>query len=55
MAEKIERGFIGKMLRLTLLAPELVEAIMDGHQPQGVGMSALRRFPELWKEQARCS
>ena len=55
VAERVERGFLGKMLRLTLLAPKLVEAIMDGHQPQGVDMSALQRFPELWKEQARCS
>ena len=42
-AEKIERGFLGKMLRLTLMAPNVVEAIMDGRQ--GVGMT----LPELMK------
>ena len=29
-AEKIERGFLGKMLRLTLLAPDIVEGLMAG-------------------------
>ena len=35
-AEKIERGYLGALLRLTLLAPELVEAILNGRQPAGV-------------------
>ncbi|MFN8993907.1 MAG: hypothetical protein ACK5X3_09665, partial [Pseudomonadota bacterium] len=35
-AEGIERGYLGSLLRLTLLAPEMVEAIMDGRQPDGV-------------------
>jgi hypothetical protein len=29
-AERIERGYLGSLLRLTLLAPEMVEAILDG-------------------------
>jgi hypothetical protein len=33
-AEKIEREYLGSLLRLTLLAPDLVEAIMDGRQPE---------------------
>jgi len=32
-AEKIERGYLGSLLRLTLLAPELVEDILDGWLP----------------------
>ena len=31
-AEKIERGYMGKVLQLTLLAPKLVEAILEGRQ-----------------------
>jgi hypothetical protein len=34
-AEKIERGYLGSLLRLTLLAPDMVEAILDGRQPEG--------------------
>ena len=29
-AERIERGYLGKVLQLTLLAPDVVEAIVDG-------------------------
>jgi hypothetical protein len=32
-AEKIDRSYLGEMLRLTLLAPIIVEAILDGRQP----------------------
>ena len=51
-AEKIERGFLGKMLRLTLLAPNLVEAIMDGRQGVRVDLAALQAAPSVWAEQA---
>ena len=39
--EKIERGYLGTLLRLTLLAPELVEAILNGRQPEGVTLPRL--------------
>ncbi len=32
-AEKIDRGYLGRILLLTLLAPDIVEAIPDGTQP----------------------
>src|SRR3712207_3597020 len=34
-AERIERGYLGTLLRLTLPAPDLVEAILDGRQAEG--------------------
>ena len=49
-AEKIERGFLGKMLRLTLLAPDVVEAIVDGRQVVDAGLASLN-VPSLWREQ----
>jgi hypothetical protein len=33
-AEKIDRGYVGSILRLTLLAPDIVEAILNGGQPR---------------------
>ena len=39
--EKIDRGYLGARLRLTLLAPEMVEAILNGRQPEGVTLPAL--------------
>jgi hypothetical protein len=32
-AEKLDRGYLGRILMLTLLAPDIVEAILDGLQP----------------------
>jgi hypothetical protein len=31
--EQLERGYLGSLLRLTLLAPDLLEATLDGRQP----------------------
>jgi hypothetical protein len=51
-AERIERGYLGTLLRLTLLVPDLVEAILDGRQPEGVTLPALMGpFPVSWDEQ----
>ena len=51
-AEKIERGYLGTLLRLTLLAPEMVEAILNGRQPEGVTLPRLLEgVPLGWVEQ----
>ena len=53
-AEKIERGYLGSLLRLTLLAPDVVEAILAGRQPEGVTLPKLMEpFPVEWRQQAR--
>ncbi len=51
-AEGIERGYLGSLLRLTLLAPDMVEAILDGRQPEGVTLPRLlEEVPVGWGEQ----
>jgi hypothetical protein len=51
-AEKIDRGYLGKMLRLTLLTPDIVEAILDGRQPPDLGLPALLEVvPSEWHQQ----
>jgi hypothetical protein len=35
-AEKINETYVGRVLRLTLLAPDIVEAILNGRQPGGL-------------------
>jgi hypothetical protein len=51
-AEKIDRGYVGSILRLTLLAPDIVEAILDGRQPEGLGLpTLLKPFPQEWELQ----
>jgi hypothetical protein len=43
--EKIDRGYAGSVLRLTLLAPETVEAIFEGRQPEGMTLPVLLHCP----------
>ena len=51
-AEKIDRGYVGSILRLTLLAPDIVEAILDGRQPPMLGLSTLLKpFSVEWNYQ----
>jgi hypothetical protein len=51
-AEKIDRGYVGSILRLTLLAPDIIEAILDGRQPEGLGLpTLLKPFPLEWDRQ----
>jgi hypothetical protein len=42
-AEKINESYVGRVLRLTLLAPDIVEAILEGRHPPQVTMAALMR------------
>jgi hypothetical protein len=52
VAEKIDRGFVGNIMRLTLLAPDIVELILDGRQPEELGLPALLKpFPIEWDRQ----
>jgi hypothetical protein len=51
-AEGVTRSFVNRLLRLTLLAPDTVEAILDGRQPKGMQLEELTRPPpSVWKEQ----
>ena len=51
-AEKIERGYLGSLLRLTLLAPDIVEAILHGRQPAALGLQGLLgAVPADWSGQ----
>jgi hypothetical protein len=51
-AEKINETYVGRVLRLTLLAPNIVDAILNGQQPTGLQLDELStRFPLVWREQ----
>ena len=48
-ADKLDRTNVGDVLRLKLLAPDIVEAIIDGRQPVELGVHVLREgFPVEW-------
>jgi hypothetical protein len=51
-AEKINESYVGRVLRLTLLAPCVVEAILNGRQSAGLQLDGLlRRLPVCWAVQ----
>ena len=51
-AERINSSYVSRLLRMTLLAPSIVEEILDGRQPTKVTLAVLMRpFPVAWEEQ----
>jgi hypothetical protein len=53
-AENINPSYVARVLRLTLLAPDIVEAILDGwHDPERMTLDRLMEpFSVVWNEQA---
>ena len=49
-AERISRSYICRVLRLTLLAPDIVERVMDGRPTAGLAQF-LKPFPIEWERQ----
>jgi len=50
----VDRGHVGRLLNLTLLAPDVVERILDGQEPSGLSLRQLTRImPLRWDEQRR--
>ncbi|HEV7411271.1 MAG TPA: hypothetical protein VGO01_22540, partial [Bradyrhizobium sp.] len=51
-AEKVNDSYLSRVLRLTLLAPEIVQAIVVGQQPATLQVhDLLKRLPVLWQQQ----
>ncbi len=52
--KKLDHGYIAKTIRMTQLAPDIIEEILAGHQPQSLALAdLLRPFPDAWEEQRR--
>ncbi|QYX57983.1 hypothetical protein K1T73_06270 [Roseovarius sp. SCSIO 43702] len=50
--ERIAAPYLTRTLRLAFLAPDLVEAILDGRQPSNLSLEMLRKpLPTGWSEQ----
>lgn len=50
--EGIAASYLARTMRLTQLAPDIVETILEGKQPEGVNLAdLLEPFPAEWIEQ----
>jgi hypothetical protein len=50
--EKIDKSYVGDVLRLNLLAPDIVQMILDGRQLPGLQFKQLRKsLPLEWQAQ----
>lgn len=53
-AEKINKSYVSRVLRLALLAPDIIEAILAGRQPATLILPDLFEvFPVEWEAQRR--
>ena len=53
MVGAINSSYVSRLLRVTLLAPNIVEAILDGRQPADMTLALLMQpFVVLWAEQS---
>ena len=48
--ERIAAPYLARVMRLSSLAPDIVDAILNGRQPQGMTMESLRvQLPDDWE------
>ena len=51
-AEKVNDSYLSRILRLTLIAPDIIEAILTGRQPSTLQLDdLLRPLSPLWQQQ----
>ena len=51
-AEKVNDSYLSRILRLTLIAPDIVEAILSGRQPRTLQLDdLLKPLPAAWERQ----
>jgi hypothetical protein len=53
-AENISKSYVSRILRLALLSPDIVEAILSGKGNRGMMLEPVERpLPASWEEQRR--
>lgn len=53
--ENLNCGYVGKIMRFTILAPDIIQAIMEGRQPAYLTVNTFMRnvIPYRWEEQRK--
>jgi len=45
----VDRSYVSRILKLTSLAPDIIEAILRGDEPEGISLTKLRKnLPVRW-------
>jgi len=53
-AEGVDRAYVGRVLNLTVLAPDIVERVLDGRAPEDTTVTRLPdALPPAWEDQRR--
>jgi len=54
-ANSVDGSYVSRMIDLTLLAPDIIGAILDGQEPSGLSLARFtaRPIPPPWEEQRR--
>ena len=48
----LDSAYVARIMRLTILSPEIVKAIVEGNEPSGLSYRTLAKpFPVLWDKQ----
>ena len=48
----LDKSYVIRIMKLTMLAPDIIEAIKAGNAPEKLGIkNAVRLFPINWEEQ----
>ena len=52
-SESLTPAYVGRILRLNFLAPDIIKAILDGKQPRDLRLQDFmnNNIPDLWEEQ----
>jgi len=50
---RLDQSYIARTIRLASLSPRIIEAILDGPEPDGLSLWGLRRDIPLWWEEQR--
>jgi hypothetical protein len=51
----VDNSYLARMLRLTLLAPDIIESVVDGNEPDSLSLEKLYQAPTSWEEQRQAT
>jgi len=50
----VDRSYVSRIIKLAVLAPDIVEAILRGDEPNGISLRKLQKnLPTRWDEQRK--